>query len=430
MRTTKIGLLVLGMFLLLGGGVFANGQQSPGAGEETTIVMWAHITPGLAQWNDIALPRYMEEHPNVKIDYSEHQYKTYTTQIITAVSGGGGPDIFDNNAVTKGAFEPKGMLAPLNLSAMGYSEFDDLYDEFLPGSLEPWRSKDGDLLGVPFDTSIWQLVLNKKLFSEIGLDADKDAPKSWDEFFSVSEKIHSGTGKKGYQLPFGAGFGWYLIIWEPMHWQYGGRVFDDNQMSALDSDATRKSFKLWYDIRNTYDTGCVSDYPGDNPVYEFAQGGSAMSFAGPFVSGQITSVNSPDVVGNYTVQEWPQVDPNNKVAVLNSWGWMINRNSENVDAASLFIQWYYRQSVEGYLNGGGACPRIDVYDNPKVQAETGYEVFKAGMAYARPREGTPYYNETGDAIMKALDDVVLLKKDMEPVIKEMHETVNKIQKGE
>jgi ABC-type glycerol-3-phosphate transport system substrate-binding protein len=201
-------------------------------------------------------------------------------------------------------------------------------------------------------------------------------------------------------------------------------------MSALDSEATRKSFKLWYDIRNSYDTGCVSDYPGDNPVYEFAQGGSAMTFAGPFVSGQITSVNSPDVVGNYTVQEWPQVDPNNKVGVLNSWGWMINKNSKNVDAASLFIQWYYRQSVEGYLNGGGACPRIDVYDNPKVQAEIGYETFKAGMAYARPREGTPYYNETGDAIMKALDDVVLLKKDMEPVIKELHATINKIQSGE
>lgn len=430
MKTCRIPFLALAVFLILGVSAFAGGQQSPGTEEQKTLVMWAHITSGLAQWNDIAIPRYMEEHPNIKIDYSEHEYATYTTKIITAVSGGGGPDIFDNNAVTKGAFEPKGMLAPLNLDAMGYSSFDDLYKEFFPGSLEPWRSKDGELLGLPYDTAIWQLYVNTKLFAESGLDGAQDAPKNWQDFYSVSEKIHKATGKKGYQLPFGAGFGWYLIIWEPMLWQNGGRVFDDNQMSALDSPATRKAFQMWDNIRNRYDTGCVSDFPGDNPVYEFAQGGSAMTIAGAFGFGQISSVNSPDVVGNYTVVELPQVNPAEKIGVLNSWGWMINTNSDLVDESSRFIKWYFQQSVEGYLNGMGSPPRFDVYDHPDVKAMTGYDAFKAGLSYARPREGTPYYNETGDAIMKALDDVILLKKDMEPVIKQLHETVNKIQKGE
>jgi ABC-type glycerol-3-phosphate transport system substrate-binding protein len=426
-KNAKIFLILLGLLLLVSP-CFAGGQ-----GEETgpkTLVIWAHITPGLAQWNDIALPRFEEQNPNVKIEYSEHEFKTYTTKIITAVSGGGGPDIFDNNAVTKGAFEPKGMLSPLDLDAMGYSSFDDLYKEFLPGSLEPWRSKDGDLLGIPYDLSVWQLVVNTKLFEDAGMNYKADAPKTWDDFYDVSEKIHAATGKKGYQLPFAAGFGWYLIIFEPMLWQSGGNVFDDNQMSALDSAGTRKAFEIWNNIRNKRATGCVSDFQGDNPVYEFAQGDSAMTFAGPFVHGQIQSVNSPDVINSYDVVDSPQVDASNPVIVLNSWGWMVNKNSEQVDEASKFIQWYYRQAVEGYVNGGGACPRYDVFDAPEVKAMIGYDAFKGGMAYASAREGTPYYNETGNAIMKALDEYVLLGRDLDDVISEMHASVNKIQSGQ
>jgi hypothetical protein len=86
--------------------------------------------------------------------------------------------------------------------------------------------------------------------------------------------------------------------------------------------------------------------------------------------------------------------------------------------------------VEGYTNGGGACPRHDVFDAPEVKAMIGYDAFKDGMAYARAREGTPYYNETGNAIMKALDDHVLLGRDLDEVVEEMHAAVNKIQSGE
>jgi hypothetical protein len=53
-----------------------------------------------------------------------------------------------------------------------------------------------------------------------------------------------------------------------------------------------------------------------------------------------------------------------------------------------------------------------------------------GMAYSRPREGTPYYSETGQAIQKALEDIVLMKQDMDEVVMSLHEKVNKIQSGE
>ena len=414
--------------ILLASGIFAGGQrEAPG---QKTLVIWAHVSAGLTAWNKVAMPLFEQDNPHIKLDYSEHEFETYTTKLVTAISGGGGPDILDNNAVTKGAFEPRGLIVPLDLNAMGYASVDDLYKDFLPGALEPWRGRQGELMGLPYDTAIWQLVLNTKFFREAGLDPTTDAPKNWEELSVVAERLHEATGKKGYQLPFSAHFGWYHMHFQPILWQHGGNVFDDKQMSALDSPATRKAFQVWDNIRNKYNTGCASDFAGPNPAVEFAAGGSVMCLSGPFIHGTVTAANSPDVVDNYTVAEIPQVDPANKAGVLNSWGWLISRNSKMVKESSAFIRWYADRSVDAYLYGAGAPPRYDVYDNPKVQAQIGYEAFKAGIAYARAREGTPYYDETGEAIKRALDEVMLLRRPLEPTIKELHNTVNKIQRGE
>lgn len=195
MKTVRLVAILVGM-ILLASGIFAGGQrEAPG---QKTLVIWAHVSAGLTAWNKVAMPLFEQDNPHIKLDYSEHEFETYTTKLVTAISGGGGPDILDNNAVTKGAFEPRGLIVPLDLNAMGYASVDDLYKDFLPGALEPWRGRQGELMGLPYDTAIWQLVLNTKFFREAGLDPTTDAPKNWEELSVVAERLHEATGKKGY----------------------------------------------------------------------------------------------------------------------------------------------------------------------------------------------------------------------------------------
>ena len=283
------------------------------------------------------------------------------------------------------------------------------------------------------------MFLNIDEFKLAGLDPLKDAPKTWDEFYKLAEKLHrkdarGNTIVKGYQLPFGTAHGWYLIIFEPMLWQQGGSVFDANQMSAIDSDATRRAFDMWDKLHNRLDTGSTSSLiAGTNPVdYEFANGLSAMSVAGPWALGSLKDAakeHGKDTLFEYTVVPLPQIDQNNKFVAMNSWGWFVSAHSQKKDLASRFIVYYSDLSLEGYLSGAPMTPRLDVLESEKAKEMIGYDAFMEGMGYSKAREGSPYYDETGTRIKAALDEVVLLGADKDAVIKKLHDEINRIQSG-
>ncbi|MFT3783437.1 MAG: extracellular solute-binding protein [Nibricoccus sp.] len=59
-------------------------------------------------------------------------------------------------------------------------------DRFLPGVLNRFRRGD-HIYSVPFAYAVWAIFYNKEMFAEYGWDT----PRTWDEFFSLCEKIRS-----------------------------------------------------------------------------------------------------------------------------------------------------------------------------------------------------------------------------------------------
>jgi len=438
-KAVLVGIIVLFMIPF---SLIAAGQQqvqtTPEAPQE--LVIWCKRETAVNNWTQQVVERFMKDYPNVKVTLEIFpEVAGYNTKLLTALSSGtGGPDLFDLNESTFGAYEPRNMLSPIDMKAAGYASQAEFEKDWMAGSLNPFKNPEGQLMGIPYELSTWQLFLNIDEFEKAGLDPVKDAPKTWDEFYALAEKLHRKDAKgntivKGYQLPFGSAHGWYLIIFEPMLWQQGGSVFDANQMSAIDSDATRRAFDMWDKLHNKLDTGSTNSITGTNPVdYEFANGLSAMTVAGPWALGSLLNAakaQNKESLFRYTVVPLPQVDPNKKAVVMNSWGWFISAHSKKVDLASKFIVYYSELSLDGYLNGSTFTPRLDVLESPKAKAMIGYDAFMDGMSHARAREGTPYYDETGNKIKAALDEVVLLGADKDKVIKKLHEEINRIQSG-
>ncbi|MFT3868670.1 MAG: extracellular solute-binding protein [Nibricoccus sp.] len=59
-------------------------------------------------------------------------------------------------------------------------------DRFLPGVLNRW-THEGKVYGVPFAYAVWAIFYNKEMFAEHGWEA----PRTWDEFFQLCEKIRA-----------------------------------------------------------------------------------------------------------------------------------------------------------------------------------------------------------------------------------------------
>jgi len=280
-----------------------------------------------------------------------------------------------------------------------------------------------------YDDTIGKLVLtSRNVMENHDYSNNGDAGTQRITSYQIEyQKDASGkTVVKGTQLPWGSPFGWYLMSFEPLVWQYGGSVFDEDQMSALDSAAVRNAFEVWNNIHNVYDTGSAPEFQGVSPVVDFANGKSAM------VLGHMGSLGVlPEEIKQKTAfLPMPQVDPANPAGVLNAWGFFINRNSTIRDEATKWIDYFMRSAEQNPDITRGAFTPIKGYaQSDTVRQKVGYESATAGMAFSRPREGSQYYDETGAAIKKALEDVVLMGEDKEQVIKALHEQVNKIQSG-
>jgi len=258
------------LLLLLALPVFASGKQATAAEEPSSLDVWQHKEAGVNDMTKLIIEKYEADNPDKEINLEIfEEVAGYNTKLVTAISGGGGPDVFDVNAVTAGAYNARGMLQPVDVTKAGYGSLAEFEEMYVDGGLSAFKNSDGELLGIPFELSVWQLFVNTQYLRDAGVAFSRNEFITWDEFIDRTVKLHAQTGKKGYQLPFGGPFGWYLIIWEPHLWQFGGRVFDENQKSALDSQGTRDAMQLWIDIYKNYETGCTSEYPGANPVFEF-----------------------------------------------------------------------------------------------------------------------------------------------------------------
>lgn len=424
---------IIVMVLLLGFSafLFAAGQQEAESAQ-VDLDIWQIKWKTVNDWSEEIIARYMEENPNVKITTTiTEEAGGYNVKLLTGIAGGGGPDAFMINAVTKGSYEPRGILAPLDVKAIGYSSVEEYEKGWIPGSLSAFKSVDGELLGLPLDLAVWHMMINKQYFADAGLELVAETIKTWDDFYAAAEKLHQkdasgATIVKGTQLPWGSPFGWYLMSFEPIVWQFGGSVFDDKQMSALDSEAVRKTVQVWNNIQNVYDTGSAPEFQGVSPVVDFANGKSAM------VLGHMGSLGilPEDIKKNTAFLPMPQADPDNPAGVLNAWGFFINKNSKVKAEATKWIDYFMRSAEKDpAITSGAFTPILGYANSEAVKQKVGYDTATAGMAFSRPREGSQYYAETGAAIKKALEDIVLMGLDMDQVIKALHNEVNKIQAG-
>ncbi len=137
-----------------------------------------------------------------------------------------------------------------------------------------------------------------------------------------------------------------------------------------------------------------------------------------------------DIKKNTAFLPMPQADPDNPAGVLNAWGFFINKNSKVKAEATKWIDYFMRSAEKDpAITSGAFTPILGYANSEAVKQKVGYDTATAGMAFSRPREGSQYYAETGAAIKKALEDIVLMGLDMDQVIKALHNEVNKIQAG-
>jgi len=169
-------------------------QNSPSVGQKKKIVVWHWMTDRHDYFLELA--KKYKDLTGVEVVFELYAPSdAYSQKIRAAGQAFTIPDIFGILAEKRdfGAFVKAGHLA--DLSQELNKDNGAWRKQFVKGALEvneflpnnEFGVKPG-IYGIPIDIMTIQLLYNKKLFRQAGLDPDRP-PRTWDEFIAAARKL-------------------------------------------------------------------------------------------------------------------------------------------------------------------------------------------------------------------------------------------------
>jgi raffinose/stachyose/melibiose transport system substrate-binding protein len=208
-----IGTTLLAACAAPGAAPGSSGEAAPAAAKKFTILHWAQqaepsdpnqpqpegVNPRVA-YQTIA-DRYMEEHPDVGIEWYRFPTGTNLDEwLLARMTAQDAPDIYWANTENLWPHINKGW-------ALVFDDYMDLPNPYVEGN-DAWKNQfeeiaiisqtgpDGHLYGVNMDGAGVLTVYNKDAFAEAGISQE---PKTWTEFTDTWQKLLDA----GY-IPYGA----------------------------------------------------------------------------------------------------------------------------------------------------------------------------------------------------------------------------------
>lgn len=164
-------------------------------GKPVTIRFWSHSHPPMVDLNKKLVEEFNRSNPDIHVEYTAIPNNEFFTKMLTAMSTGTGPDVFNMSSTQIARYITTGMVAPIEPEAFGHESQPALEQAWIPGTLGA-ASGGGVVYGVPSEYNVSAMVINAAHFREAGLDPNAP-PRTWDELVKAAEKL---TVRQGAQI--------------------------------------------------------------------------------------------------------------------------------------------------------------------------------------------------------------------------------------
>lgn len=339
-------LMPLFLFLLVGC------AEKTGAGGE--IVVWHWMTDRQVAFEK--LTAQYKEKAGVTVRFELYApSEVYSSKVRAAAQTNTLPDIFGILAETRdfASFIKAGFIADLTGPMEEGGWKDSLFQKAL--SMNEFHSdneygvKPG-IYGVPIDVTNIQILYNKRLFKEAGLDPE-NPPQTWDEFVEAGRRLRdkgiqvliSGFGETWLLDCLASNFSWNLMGREKIIATIRGKIpyTDPDWLTVF------RLFRIMYE-EGLIATGAVTMV---NKVAEqnFANEKAAMALNGSWCVNVYNSMN-PDL--DYGVMPPPKISDIFPRAIWGGAGssFMVNAKSTNSEEAIRFLKWLTNVPQQVFLS--------------------------------------------------------------------------------
>ena len=376
-RLTIISLIVL-LLATTVGGVFAQGGFDPYEPYRgtTIVVSW----PSLYHFQQAAtlIPQFEEMSGiNVEVDFLQYENMKPAQETELQNPRGGEYDIVAWVVFTKSEYVKNGYLEPLANFFVDPALADPNYDpdDIVKAYMETGGVVGGEraylpgitqaLYGIPFGSETSILAYRTDIFEEY----DLEVPETYDEMLATAAWITENVpdvygmtsrGAAGHQIVHA-----WLLHLSP----YGGGIFDNNWNPIVTEPEAIAALEALKTIIDNSPPG-VESYGFGEQVNAFLQGEAAMYLDAHKIAAMSRDPNQSLVDGNVGYALHPRVgDAECGLSETGGFAMGIPANSQNKEAAFLFMQWITSKEIDRQLALIGGDPvRMSTLADPELQA--------------------------------------------------------------
>jgi len=401
------------------------GAQAPAAaasGQKVKVTYWAHNFEPRVTLDKKYIEQFMKDNPNIEVDYQVIP-ADFDAKLRTAIAAGNGPDLFAQWNGDMGTFYAQGAIVPVSAEALGMGSQKELMDLYVaPENTLQGAIFDGKLYGIPNEVSIYACYVNKKMFTDAGLDPDKDFPATWEQMHDVAEKLtkRDAAGKltqQGFDFDWG-GSAWMYLQWGAMVRQLGGSEL------KLETPEAEKVMQYWVDWATKDKLGGPSYWTGQGE--DFLAGKVAIkcglgSWAKP-------GVEKAGI--DYTVKPvpiWENAKNKNHFDIYAYFHMVSAKSAPEVQVAAWKLAWALDSHPIDYMVNTGLLQPQKVLSESKEFKDIPYlNVFLDEMSVSMYSPHVAQFTEVADALMRARDRSVVEGMAIPESLKTAQDEIDKI----
>lgn len=389
------------------------------------ISFWTFDNPQQRPWVHKRVKLFMEQNPNVKVDFQWFAFGDLGKKLSVGFATGTAPEGFVSQDWFMPTWLDKGLLAPMDVTRLGYSSLSAFSNDFAPAFVKG-ATHDGKVYGFPLWFYGYCNYLNTKQFKEVGLDAEKNWPQSWAELGEVAHRLTIKEGNKftrqGFKFAMHAP-AWTMIQFNPILIQNGGQWFDQNGKCTVNNAAGVKAMTIRALIKRTYGAEDPADTIATNPLpqLDWLKERSAMFFCHPIPPVAIESQNPAMASEHYYRQvQYPGVNRGHGYSTTYGFNLVVNAQAPKDKQEVLQDMYKFMMSdpVDCWKDTAPftMARKSGWQDNPLVkQFPHVEEFFKArDQGVFLPR--TLVYNELADAMHRAVQHIMLNDADIKSTL--------------
>jgi multiple sugar transport system substrate-binding protein len=365
----------------------ASADTACAGGKTAKITFWHTYNtdgPENKQLTGVVIPAFERKCPNITVDAVVMPYDGLHDNLVTAVAGGGLPDVMRMDIIWTPEFAKLGALTEVDQ----LPGFDQLKSSVFPGPLAT-NVYQGKYYGLPLDTNTQVLVYNKALVP--------NAPATLDEVRAAAQALKGQKDKWG--LALGGDGPWNIFPW---FWTAGGQVTNDDYSKAtgfLDSDASVKALQWLVDMQKDGLLGPSSTGKKPDSWGGFKGGNYGMMSDGPWFFPIIGLAMGPGVVA----APMP-TGPGGSISVVGGENLVTFASSPNQEADWAFSQFMLSDEAQQAMATVGQIPASrSAAASTAVTSVPYLAAFMTQLETAKPRTVTPAWPQLDKILTDAFD---------------------------